>query len=63
MDAVRCPPKLIASKMNRIVGWFYDHLARLIYAEAVSWKPMHLAQLCEYAPANMRTSGELFNIY
>ncbi|OAF16927.1 hypothetical protein [Bradyrhizobium neotropicale] len=32
MDAVRCPPKLIASKLNRIVGWFYDHLARLIIA-------------------------------
>jgi hypothetical protein len=37
------PPKLFASNLNRIVGWFYDHLARLIYAEAVSWKPMHLA--------------------
>ncbi|MEH2676426.1 hypothetical protein DXU07_46140 [Bradyrhizobium elkanii] len=54
MDAVRCPPKLIASKMNRIVGWFYDHLARLIYAEAVSWKPMHLAQLREYVDQQRR---------
>jgi hypothetical protein len=43
MDAVRCPPKLVASKLNRIVGWFYDHLARLIYAEAVSWKPLNFA--------------------
>jgi hypothetical protein len=39
VDAVRCPPKLISSKLKRIVGWFYDHLARLIYAEAVAWKP------------------------
>jgi hypothetical protein len=54
MDAVRCPPKLIASKLNRIVGWFYDHLARLIYAEAVSWKPMHLAQLREYVDNHRR---------
>jgi len=54
MDAVRCPPKLIASKLNRIVGWFYDHLARLIYAEAVSWKPMHLAQLREYVDRQRR---------
>jgi hypothetical protein len=48
VDAVRCPPKLIASRLNKIVGWFYNHLARLIYAEAVSWKPTHLAQLREY---------------
>ncbi|WLB09508.1 hypothetical protein QIH87_47560 [Bradyrhizobium elkanii] len=54
MDAVRCPPKLIASKLNRIVGWFYDHLARLIYAEAVSWKPMHLAQLRDYVDQQRR---------
>lgn len=54
IDAVRCPPKLIASKLNRIVGWFYDHLARLIYAEAVSWKPMHLAQLREYVDLQRR---------
>ncbi len=47
-DAVRCPLKLIASILNRIVGWFCDHVARLIYAEAVSWKPMHLAQLRDY---------------
>jgi hypothetical protein len=48
VDAVRCPPKLIASRLNKIVGWFYNHLARLIYAEAVSWKPTHLAELREY---------------
>src|SRR5439155_17953231 len=35
MDGVRCPPKLVSSKLKRIIGWFYDHLARLIYAEAV----------------------------
>jgi hypothetical protein len=54
MDAVRCPPKLVASKLSRIVSWFYDHLARLIYAEAVSWKPMHLAQLREYVDHERR---------
>jgi hypothetical protein len=54
MDAVRCPPEFVASKLNRIVGWFYDHLARLIYAEAVSWKPMHLAQLREYVDQQRR---------
>ena len=54
MDAVRCPPKLISSKLNRIIGWFYDHLARLIYADAVSWKPMNLAQLREYVDHQRR---------
>src|ERR1700693_4570393 len=32
MDMVRCPQKLAASKMGAMVKWFYDHLARLIYA-------------------------------
>ncbi len=36
------------------MGWLYDHLARLIYAEAVSWKPMHLAQLREYVDLQRR---------
>ena len=54
MDAVRCPPKLIASKLNKLVGWFYDHLARLIYAEAATWKPMHLDQLREYVDQQRR---------
>jgi hypothetical protein len=48
MDAIRCPPKLIASRVKYIVKWFYSHLARLIYAESVGWKPMDVAQLREY---------------
>ena len=53
-DAVRCPSKLAPSKMNRFVDRFYDHLARLIYAEAVSWKPTHLAQLRKYVDRERR---------
>jgi hypothetical protein len=48
MDAVRCPLKLIPEKIGVIVANFYDHLARLIYAEAQGWKPMHVSQLREY---------------
>lgn len=48
MDIVRCPRKIVSSKVGTMVGLFYDHLARLIYAEAVDWKPMHVAQLREY---------------
>jgi|SRR5664279_1770222 len=48
MDIVRCPQKLCPSKIGPMVRWFYDHLARLIYANATSWKPMHVTQLREY---------------
>ncbi len=35
--------------------WFYDHLARLIYIEAQSWKPMHARQLQEYIDSHRHT--------
>jgi len=54
MDVARCPPKLVSSRLSRMIGWFYDHLARLIYAEAVGWRPMHLAQLREYVDRQRR---------
>lgn len=54
MDAVRCPPKLVAHRLGKIVGWFYDHLARLIYADAAGWKPMHLADLRSYVDNDRR---------
>ena len=38
-----------------MVKWFYDHLARLIYANATSWKPMHVAQLREYVDSMRNT--------
>ena len=47
MDAVRCPKKLVASRMGTIVQSFYSHLARIIYAEAVHWNAMNVAQLRE----------------
>ncbi|WP_061276831.1 hypothetical protein [Komagataeibacter xylinus] len=49
LDIVRCPPAQVSSRVGRIVKKvFYDHLARLIYAEAQSWKPVDVAQLQEY---------------
>ena len=48
MDAVRCPSNLISTRMGHIASWFYNHLARLIYAEAVLWRPMNVLQLREY---------------
>ena len=48
MDIARCPQRLVSSRMGSMVRWFYSHLARLIYADAVRWKPMDVAQLREY---------------
>jgi hypothetical protein len=48
IDIVRCPPKLISSKIGTMTRWFYSHLARLIYAKACRWSPMHVSQLQEY---------------
>lgn len=48
MDLVRCPQKIAGDRAGKLVGTFYDHLGRLIYAEAQGWKPMHMAQLREY---------------
>lgn len=48
VDLVRCPTKLRASRVSLMVKWFYSHLARLLYVESQSWKPMHIHQLQEY---------------
>ncbi|MBG0795929.1 hypothetical protein IYY11_21460 [Methylocystis sp. H62] len=54
MDIVRCPPSLVSSKIGLMVSRFYDHLARLLYAEAQRWKPMHVSQLREYVDEQRR---------
>ncbi len=48
VDLLRCPPKRIAARIGPMMRWFYSHQARLIYAEAQSWKPVTGAQLQEY---------------
>jgi hypothetical protein len=45
---VRCPQKILPSKLGAIVDWFYDHLARLIYAEVVGRRFMHVAELRDH---------------
>ena len=54
MDAVRCPNHHIGSMMGEIVGWSYDHLARLIYAHAGSWRPSNVAELREYVDSSRK---------
>jgi len=48
LDIIRCPAALADRRIGKMSGWFYDHLARLLYARAVSWSPMHVSQLREY---------------
>lgn len=55
LDAARCPRKLISSNMGKIVQWFYDHLARLIYSESVLWQPPDLAELRSWFDLNRRS--------
>ncbi|EPR21205.1 MULTISPECIES: hypothetical protein [Agrobacterium] len=45
MDIVRCPKKLVAGRIGTLMGWYYDHLARLLYAEACRWRPINLKEL------------------
>lgn len=40
MDIVRCPQAQINQHIGKLMGWFYNHVARLVYAKATSWKPM-----------------------
>jgi hypothetical protein len=55
MDIVRCPPKLRGGLVGQMFKWFYDHLARLLYAEAQGWKPMTVTQLQEYLDNSRRS--------
>ncbi len=55
IDLVRCPIRLRSTKVKAMIKWFYDHLARLIYLEAQSWKPVDVKQLQEYADNSRRS--------
>jgi hypothetical protein len=55
LDLVRCPAKLRASKSGTMVKWFYDHLARMIYADAQSWKPTTIDELQSYADSSRKS--------
>lgn len=48
VDLVRCPAKRAARTAGPIIRTYYDHLSRLLYGDAQSWKPVNVAQLREY---------------
>jgi hypothetical protein len=41
--------------MGAMIKWFYDHLARLIYVKAQSWKAGGIKQLQEYIDGSRKT--------
>ena len=47
IDAVRCPKHRAPARLGAMVGWFYSHLARLIYAESFQYPPLNVQQLQE----------------
>ncbi|MDB5393182.1 MAG: hypothetical protein JWM91_688, partial [Rhodospirillales bacterium] len=45
IDVLRCPPKIVSGRIGLMIKWFYDHLARMIYANAQSWQAWRLDEL------------------
>lgn len=48
LDIVRTPPAQVNELIGKMMGWFYNHLARLVYAKATTWRPTSVAQLQNY---------------
>jgi hypothetical protein len=48
IDLVRCPRQRAETLCGKIVATFYDHLSRLIYAEAQNWRPTDIRELQSY---------------
>ena len=44
VDAARCP-KNKGEEKSRTLGYFYDHIAKGIYAQVCEWRPMDLAEV------------------
>ena len=44
VDAVRCPRKN-QKERSRTLGYFYDHLAKGIFADACTWRPVDFAEV------------------
>ena len=60
MDLVRCPSKHIAQRVKEIVKTFYDHLSRMIYADAQGWRPVDVTQLQTYVDQERQASRRRF---
>lgn len=58
IDLVRCPPKRAAAHAGRLMGYFYNHLSRLIWADMCGASVDSLAEIQHYADME-RTSHYL----
>ena len=47
VDAVRCPLKN-QKERSRTLGYFYDHLAKAIFADACTWRPVDFAEVMRH---------------
>ena len=45
VDLYRCPRARRAEQVGTVVGWYYDHLARLPYAARIGWRPITKGEL------------------
>jgi len=54
LDLVRCPPKLASKYVKNTVKCFYNHLARLLYADASHWRPTNIEELRSYVDSNRK---------
>jgi hypothetical protein len=48
VDIIRCPKTRVAQRVGPMIRCFYDHLARLIYAEAQGWWAADATELQKY---------------
>lgn len=55
LDLHRCPKAHKAERIGTFVRWYYDHLARLLYAAAVGWRPVTKGELRSYIDRERRS--------
>ena len=55
MDIVRSPKHTVSSRIGKLVKWYYSHLVRLIYADALSWSVSDVSQLREYVKEELNS--------
>ena len=48
LDAIRCDRKSNAENFSRQLGYFNDHLPKLIYAQCYSFRPADFREICEW---------------
>lgn len=55
LDVVRCPPHVVMRRIGPLMDAFYDHMARLIWADACHWSAANLAELQGYLDHDRQT--------